>query len=470
MVSAEDCFVYEMATPSSKGMLRAFLEESAAQGEVEMAAAVWFHMASSTVISARVRGGSRRGKRRNVERNFEETHMRYMLRYFWPSNRLRPGSEGRGPSQSETAFERRFRMPREVFMRIIEACVGGDGSDCDFFRRGLRKDAIGKTGISPLVKVIAAHRQLSYGIPSDFCDDAFEISQTTGAMCLRSFCRVIVNRFSAEYLRQPTQDDLRRIEGQFRRAGFPGCIGAVDCAGWTWKNCPKALQGLMVGKDGVPTLRMEAICDLDLWVWHFQFGFPGRNNDLNILDLSEHFCNVLSGSFPPHKPRYVIDGEIFNSYYYLADGIYPSWKIFAKTLQLPAGQSQSKYCKTQEAARKCVERLFGVLFRRYKVMFVSSELWCPSRMKDIACAAVILHNMTVEKRRRNYTGDGVNGMSRYFENEDSYLQVEAVTTDCPELRMNQMASVIDDIKDVEEHVRLRTALIQHIGNNVHGVL
>ena len=41
---------------------------------------------------------------------------------------------------------------------------------------------------------------------------------------------------------------------------------ASDCAGWTWKNCPKAVQDVMVGKDGVPTLRIEVICDLNLWV------------------------------------------------------------------------------------------------------------------------------------------------------------------------------------------------------------
>lgn len=45
----------------------------------------------------------------------------------------------------------------------------------------------------------------------------------------------------------------------------------------------------MVKKDGVRLLRMEEIFDLDLWVWDFQFGFPGSNNDMKILDVSEHF-------------------------------------------------------------------------------------------------------------------------------------------------------------------------------------
>lgn len=88
---------------------------------------------------------------------------------------------------------------------------------------------------------------------------------------------------------------------------------------------------------------MKALCDIDIWVWHFQFGFPGRNNDLNILDLSYHFINVLSGAFQPVKPAYKISGELFNSYYYLADGIYPSWKYFEKALHIPVSEVQSSY-------------------------------------------------------------------------------------------------------------------------------
>lgn len=33
------------------------------------------------------------------------------------------------------------------------------------------------------------------------------------------------------------------------------------------KNCPKARQGVVIGKYGVPTLRMEVVWDLNLWVW-----------------------------------------------------------------------------------------------------------------------------------------------------------------------------------------------------------
>lgn len=48
-------------------------------------------------------------------------------------------------------------------------------------------DAVGKLGITPLLKVICALRQPSYGITSDLADDVFEVSETTASICLQAF-------------------------------------------------------------------------------------------------------------------------------------------------------------------------------------------------------------------------------------------------------------------------------------------
>jgi Plant transposon protein len=247
------------------------------------------------------------GKAPNVHRDFGAIHAHYMGKYFWPVEMLRPNTTVCGPRQPEHAFERRFRMPRLVFDRVLTKVVAAS----EYFRRGLRPDATGRLGITPLIKVIVALRQLAYGIPSDLCDDMFAVSETTAAECMYEFCCQVVSCFGNKYLREPTIDDLKQIERRFSEVGFPGCIGCVDCAGWFWKNAPKAMHGSLAGKDGKPTLRMEVICDLDLSIWSFQFGFPGVYNDLNILSVSDHFCNMLSGTFPPFTPKYRINGDDF---------------------------------------------------------------------------------------------------------------------------------------------------------------
>jgi hypothetical protein len=38
-------------------------------------------------------------------------------------------------------------------------------------------------------------------------------------MCLHEFARAVVECFEAEYLREPTEEDLIQIEKQFRETG-----------------------------------------------------------------------------------------------------------------------------------------------------------------------------------------------------------------------------------------------------------
>ena len=74
---------------------------------------------------------------------------------------------------------------------------------------------------------------------------------------------------------------LRGLKCNLRQC-FPRLYRMFGVCGVVLKNCPKALQGIMVGKDGKPSVRMEVICSLELWIWYFQFGLPGALYDLNI--------------------------------------------------------------------------------------------------------------------------------------------------------------------------------------------
>lgn len=433
----------------------------------EMAIAFWTQMVQLSLftdLSSNKHGGSMPGKRANIPRNYADAHKRYMLKYFWPSNVFRPGTNEKGPEQPEAVFERRFRMPRLIFSRITNAVV----SHSEYFRRGLKPDATGKTGITPLLKIICALRQISYDIPADLSDDLFDVSETTAALCLENYCIALQKSLGPLYIRDPTPSELIRIEREFEKAGFPGCIGCLDCSSWTWKNCPKALQGLHKGKDGSPSIRMEAICSLDLWIWSLQFGLPGTMNDLNILEISDHFCKVLNGCFPPITPNYTIDGRDFNWFYYLTDGIYPDWKIFMKSITEPTDKKSKLYAKVQESIRKCVERLFGVLYRRFKILYVGSEFWTVEKMKHVVSAAVIIHNMVVESRRGTYRSDGTAGYSALSSNLDNDTNININFT---QARPNEVVlfegsveNISDDIKVRGLHRALKAALINHQWN------
>lgn len=91
-------------------------------------------------------------------------------------------------------------------------------------------------------------------MPGDLSDDLFDVSKASSSLCLFEFCRAVKDAFGIIYLRQSTPDDLKILNENFAGVGFPACIDCLDCASWKWKNCPKALQGATIGKDGTPTL------------------------------------------------------------------------------------------------------------------------------------------------------------------------------------------------------------------------
>jgi Plant transposon protein len=189
--------------------------------------------------------GSRPGQSINKDRDFANGHRWVMLDYFRRSDELRDdGSNLMGPVYDENDFERTFRMPRGVFSNLFSGIVSHNA----YLRRGLSSDVTGRLGAASLQKVVAALRQISLGICADSVDEYCRVIETTALVCLKEFSKSVVCVFGPLHLREPTSEDISRVEQQFNAVGFPGCIGCLDCAGWIWKNCPKTLQGSHIGK------------------------------------------------------------------------------------------------------------------------------------------------------------------------------------------------------------------------------
>jgi hypothetical protein len=88
--------------------------------------------------------------------------------------------------------------------------------------------------------------------------------------------------------------------------------------------------------------------------------------------------------------------------YYLADGIYPEWATFAKSITRPQSEKHKLYAQHQESAIKDVERAFGVLQKRWAILRHPARLWERKELADIMYACVIFHNMIVEDERDSY--------------------------------------------------------------------
>ncbi|XP_010239009.1 uncharacterized protein LOC100831876 [Brachypodium distachyon] len=177
------------------------------------------------------------------------------------------------PLHNDVVFRRRFRMSRNLFLKIAE-----------YLREG----------------------------------DYLRMAESKAIDCMYRFYRAIVAVFRDMYLRTHTAEDTARILEQ-----------------------------------------------------NAERGFPGSHNDINVLQCSNVFAKLVEGTAPP--VNYEINGHVYNKGFYLADGIYPRWSTFVKTISnAPAGGARSWFATQQEACRKDVERAFGVLQARFAIVWYSA--------------------------------------------------------------------------------------------------
>ncbi|EMS46063.1 hypothetical protein TRIUR3_04041 [Triticum urartu] len=201
-------------------------------------------------------------------------------------------------------------MSRKLFLRIVNSIREFD----NYFK--CKMDCTGALGFTSIQKCTTAMRMLAYGAPSDSLDDYGRMAESTSIECFYKFCRAVVAVFGPQYLRIPNAEDTARILAQNAARGFPGMLGSIDYMHWKWKNCPFGWQGMYKGAKGGCSVVLEA--------------------------CSPVFAKLVEGHSPP--VNFEINGHQYNKGYYLADGIYPRWSTFVKTISNPAAGGKNAWC------------------------------------------------------------------------------------------------------------------------------
>ena len=139
------------------------------------------------------------------------------------------------------------------------------------------------------------------------------------------------------------------------------------------------------------------------------FGEPGSLNDLNILEKLTIVGSILNGTMDlqlPQELHYCINGTVHDYIYFLVDGIYPKWPIFISTvLDATPGSKDKPFATYQEAVRKDIERAFGVIVKKFDILSRSIQFWRKDVIRNVLHTCIILHNMTVNQRRKDYVSE-----------------------------------------------------------------
>jgi hypothetical protein len=173
-----------------------------------------------------------------------------------------------------------------------------------------------------------------------------------------------------------------------------------------------------------------------------------------VLDQSPLFTEQLQGKAP--EVQFTVNGSQYNMGYYLADGIYPEWATFVKTILRPVIAKHKLFASFQ-GERKAVERAFGVLQKRWAIICHLARLWEREELANIMYACIILHNMIIEDERGIYdTPD-----------DNTYEQAQSSPnlTGLAHGPIYGFTDILDkdmEIRDRSTHNRLKEDLIEHI--------
>ena len=387
-------------------------------------------------------GGSRQGMAANIERDKVVMDAQMHKDYF-----------AARPTYGPNVFRRRYCMRRSFFCYILDKVCARDV----YFVQ--KRDAAGLLGLSSHQKVTAALRMLALGVCADAMDDYCRTSGSTAMECMGRFCAAVRAEFEGYYLRKPTYEDCCEQLDINEARGFPGMFGSLDCMHYEWKNCLVAWQGDFGDREGKKSIILEVVADKSLHIWHIFFGLPGSNNDLNVLDRSSLIHDLVSGA--ACDMTFEVNGQVYNRYYLLADGIYPQWSCFVQSIHNPEDEKRQHFAKRQKACRKDVERCFGVLQARFAIIHNPCRQWGMHGISDIMFACCILHNMIFDDER------GVQGLENILGAafEDN-VPIERGLT------FEQLQEYTEEIKDVDMHYNLKGDLIEHLwalkGQNMHG--
>ncbi|GJX43725.1 ALP1-like protein [Tanacetum coccineum] len=314
-------------------------------------------------------------------------HDRLVLAYF-----------AKKPFYNAYLFRKRFRMNRSLFTRIVRDL----SANCPYFQEGC--DAVGKAGISALVKCTSAIRQLAYAAVPDSLDEYLQIGEKTSRDCLMHFCNGVIELYGEEYLRRPTQTDVEKLYAfHENKHGFPGMIGSIDCTKWPWAQCPQAYRAQFNRGDSgsEPFILLEAVASQDLWIWHAFFGVA-------------------------------------------------EWVVLMKSISQPGSYDvkRIRYKQAHEAARKDVERAFGVLKKKWATVRTPARSRSLKRITHLMYTCIILHNMIRKEKGKAFSPD--------FYPEEQHRE------DDPVRSAQDRLQVIREIHDEETHLNLKADLVEHI--------
>lgn len=170
------------------------------------------------------------------------------------------------PKYPEEKFRCRFWIPQTFYKRLKRNLLNHRE---EYWETGMIAGRL--PGKPTNVKSLNCLNMLSSGNRVNRNEDAAYMEGETARQYVLQFWKDVVEMCRGTYLtRWHTAEELDDVQSAHEVKGFDGCVRAIDCSKWFWKNCPTQDRGKSLNtKDSkLTSIQCEAWCDTDLCCWH----------------------------------------------------------------------------------------------------------------------------------------------------------------------------------------------------------
>lgn len=285
---------------------------------------------------------------------------------------------------SDYEFRRRYRMSRETFAKFCEVVRPYVRTrDMGQFRR-CTGHGEGKVNVEPPsleVELAFTIRWLAGGQTADLML-VYRVPRVTLYDCCWKVIDAINMAMKVEF---PTDiSELRKLEAGFRRSDYPfwkGQVGAIDGVLFQTRNpgveVPNPKQ-YYVERKGMYALLCIAVCDAQCRITWFDISHEPTSHDSLAFGNTDFGHRVTNGLLPEN---FFLNGDAAFTH--------------GRSMVVPLGEAAFDWL--QSSCRVVIERTFGLLIRRWGI------LWRPlsvmhKRRVDIIGACIRLHNFLITER------------------------------------------------------------------------
>jgi len=213
--------------------------------------------------------------------------------------------------------------------------------------------------------------------------DLYGVHKSTLSIIVREFCRAVRKHLQPIFVQTPSESQFRVLASLFEKLhGIPYIIGAIDGS-----HIP-VLAPVIGGEDyycrkSFHSAILQGIVGPDCMFWDYEFGWAGSLHDWAVFQVSNIGRKCIEGKLQPYK-------LIGDAAYPVRPWMYCPFKGGKTTLS----GKEANWNFIQSSTRMCVERAFGILKGRWRMIMKRSEIPLKN-MPDIVATCIVLHNLCI---------------------------------------------------------------------------